>query len=122
MPEALEAEDMRSPQHFSASSAVFSSRIFRRRGTRDEVRSSKTPCASPYGFLRAKDDWAEEVSGDVCGESCEDQRLRQDQKLLLDLFESAKQAGAVKDTSNEDHSQWMRLESVGPSPPSSRSM
>ncbi|KAJ1469752.1 hypothetical protein T484DRAFT_2135409 [Baffinella frigidus] len=45
---------------------------------------------------------------------------RAEAALLMDLFETAKQAGAVKDTSNEDHAAWMRPASVGLILPASR--
>ena len=98
----------------SAFSAVVSSRLFRRRGAQNKAKPNTTPCAAPDGFLRTKDDGATAKDGthDECGESCGlDQRLKQDQRLLLDLFESAKQAGAVRDTSNEDHADWKRAAS-----------
>ena len=103
IPRTSNAGDMRTPNRFSAFSAVLSNRLFRRGGAQNKAQFSTTPSASPDGFLLVKDDRAA-ARGDRCGESCDlEQRLKQDRRMLIELFESAKQAGAIKDTSNEDY-------------------
>jgi hypothetical protein len=66
-------------------------------------------------FMRAED-----------GAAAQDDVRRNDWKtdaaLLQTLFESAKQAGAVKDTSNEGPSEWMSVSTAALMPPSPRSI
>jgi hypothetical protein len=89
IPGALDVEDMRTSKCFSLS-AVLSSRLARPRTSNP----STQPCSSPDIFMRAED-----------GAAAQDNVRRRDWKtdaaLLQTLFESAKQAGAVKDTSTE---------------------
>ena len=108
IPGALDVDDQRTPQCFS----VLSSRLSHSR-TSNGSKASTSPCSQPNEFLRAKEHMASQD---------EERRRtwRTDAALLLDLFESAKLAGAVKDTSNEGPTEWMLVASDGLSPLSSR--
>ncbi|KAJ1469754.1 hypothetical protein T484DRAFT_1981599 [Baffinella frigidus] len=108
IPGSLDAEDMRTPLCFP----VLSSRLSRRSSrAANETKPSAPP--SPDLFLCAQD-------GAAAQDHVRRKSWRKDKTQLMDLFESAKQAGAVKDTSNEDHAEWMRPASVGLILPASR--
>ena len=104
IPGALDVEDQRTPQCFS----VLSSRL-----SHSRTANESKPCSQPNDVLRARDNAA--AQDDV-----RRKEWRTDAALLLDLFESAKLAGAVKDTSNQGPTEWMGVSSGGLSPRPSR--